>query len=193
MSDSTPTERFTTPTAPLPIADEQRSRRTLIILLSVGGGLLIALIVLLTVLFSRATDETPTAAPTESSTASSTPTPEVTSPSPTPEVTQTEEAPPPPPAPSGPITSFAVLEKSVNCDGVSSVPLHFAWEANGLSLWFGVGVNDAKAAPYGQYELSDELTIDYQCGQANKQQKYTITVQPAEGDPVSQSIIVTEK
>jgi len=194
MSDSTPTERFTTQTAPLPVADELRSRRTLIILLSVGGGLLVALIILLTVLFTRSNDDTVVATPTESPTASSTPTPEATSPSPsaTPTPTETEDVPAPPPAPTGPIESFTVDKTSVNCDGVNSVKVHFAWKANGLSLWFGVGVNDAMAAPYGQYELTDELDFDYQCGQSNKQQKYTITVKPSEGNLVSQSIIITE-
>ncbi len=193
MSDSTPTTPLSTSATP-PV--EGSSRRLMIILISVAGALLLGIIILLVVLFGRGSGD-PVVVPTEteSASASPSPTPTVTetSATPTPEVTESEEAaPPPPPPPTGPIESFSVSKTTVNCEGASSVPLHFEWSANGLGLWFGVGVNDAKAAPYGQYELTDELDIDYQCGQSNKQQKYTITVQPAEGDVVSQSIIIKE-
>jgi len=188
MSDSTPTTPLS---SPLPAAVETRPRRPLVIILvSVAAALLLAVIILLVVAFGRG-GEGPLVQPSES--ASPAASPSETVPSPTPTATETEEAaPPPPPAPTGPIQSFTVSTTSVNCDGVGSVPLHFEWAADGVGLWFGVGVNDAKAAPYGQYELVDELDIDYQCGQDSGQQKYTITVQPSSGDVVSQSITITE-
>lgn len=197
MSDDTPTERFTAPTAPTPVAadDEPRSRTLLYVLIGVGAALVVAIIILLIVLATRGTT-TPEAKDTPAPSAS--PTPTLTSPSPTPtptpSVSETEEAapPPPPPAPSGPIESFTVDETSVDCDGNSSVTVHFAWKADGIGLWFGVGVNDAEAAPYAQYELEDELDFDYQCGQSSGQQKYTITVKSSGGVKTSQSIIITE-
>jgi len=194
MSDSTPTEHFTpieTPSSAGRTAGP--SRRLFITLISVAGALLLAVIILLIVLLTRGGDE-PAVVPSDSpsATASSTPTQTATSPapSPTPAVPDPEE-PAPPATPQG-IKSFSANATAVTCSpAVDSIPLHFKWSANGVSLWFGVNTPDAKAAPYGQYELTDELDIDYQCNGAGSQ-TYTITVESGDGTLTSRSITVVE-
>lgn len=199
MSDDTPTERFTAPTAPTPavVDDEPRSRTLLYVLIGVGAALVIAIVILLIVLSTR---DQPQPEATESASASASPTPTVTSPSPspTPTVEQTEDAPPPPPTDDeepveqGPIKSFSVDDTTVNCDGASSVPLEFSWNTTGQTLWFGVGTNNAKNAPYDTFPLVHTLDFDYQCGQSNGQQTYTITVEQSNGDLLSKTITIKE-
>lgn len=195
MSDSTPTAKFP---AASPAAPEAAgpSRRLLIILISVGAALLLAILILLVVLLTRDSGE-PAAAPSETATQSASPTPTPSeTPSPTP--TPTEAAPTPPPAPApdpapaSPIKSFTVDDKSVNCDGQSSVPISFSWNTTGVTLWFGVGTNNAKNAPYDTFPLVYDLDFNYQCGQASGQQTYTITVEQSNGDLLSKTITITE-
>lgn len=205
MSDSTPTEPLGAPTAPLPVTPPPApsGRRTVIILASVGGVLLVALLVLVGVLIGRGT--APTAAPTESSSAAATPTETSPSPTPTPTPSQTEDDDDDDKGPgnggpgkhdtetsNGAIESFEVNTAKVDCKKATSVPLHFEWEAEGAQLWFGVGTENAKAAPYGSYALEDEIDIDYQCGQDGKKQIYTVTVELASGDINSATLTVTE-
>lgn len=217
MSDDTPTQRFDAPgDAPtellgqppvpptgdngVPAAgddDAKKSKRLIIILASVGGALLLALIILIVVLLTRGGGEpspTPTPSPTVTS-PSPTPTPTESSasptPSPTPTPTQTVAPPPPPPPPSGLIESFESSTTSVNCDGEDSVPVTFSWSATGDTLWFGVGTENAKDEPYDEFPLDYSLDFDYQCGQADGFQIYTITVQDG-GDLDSETIVIEE-
>ena len=220
MSDDTPTERYDAagdapterltpaeaaivdPAAADPeVVEERKSRRTMIILGSIGGALLIILIILLILLLVKpggtvVPTGSPTPSPTASASASATPTQSASAtptPTPTPTPTATVAPPPPPPPPSGPIKSYTVDDDSVNCDGVDSVPMHFEWEAEGTTLWFGVGTNNAKLAPYDTFPLVYELDFDYQCGQSSGQQTYTISVEQSNGDLTSKTITVTEQ
>lgn len=213
MSDDTPTQRFdsagapdaptemlTNPSAPSPSGDtsgapgDARSKRTIVILLAVGGALLLGVLILLIVLLLRggSTPPLPSPTPTESSaTPSPTPTETSPTPSPTPTPTPTPTADPPPPPPS-PISTFTASEGTVNCDGVSSVTVQFSWAATGQTLWFGVGTDNAKAAPYDTFPLNYTLDFDYQCGQPSGQQKYTITVESSGGSLTSKTIVIKE-
>jgi hypothetical protein len=201
MSDNTPTERFETPPAARAAGVEGKSRRLLYILIGVGAALLIAIVILLIALLTRTSgDEGSTGAkpsPSVSASESASPTPSVTpsvTPSevPTPSATPTEDAPPPPPPPTGPVKNYSVDKTKVNCNGKTTAPMHFSWDATGVNLWFGVGTDNAKNAPYDNYPLTYELDFDYQCGQAGNQQKYTITVEQANGDLLSKTIVVKE-
>lgn len=208
MSDDTPTQKFDPmgdapteiiggpPVPPAdaagPVGENGKSRRLLIILASVGGALLLAVLILLVLLLTRgggtpAPSESPTPTPTPSSTPSVTP-----SPSPTPTPTPTETTPPPPPPPSSPISTYSASQSTVDCSGGGSVPVTFSWAATGQTLWFGVGTDNAKLAPYDQYPLNYTLDFQYQCGQAGGQQKYTITVESATGDVNSRTIVIKE-
>jgi hypothetical protein len=75
---------------------------------------------------------------------------------------------------------------------VSSVPVTFSWAATGQTLWFGVGTDNAKDAPYGEFPLNYTMDFDYQCGQPDGQQKYTITVQATDGTLTSNTIVIME-
>jgi hypothetical protein len=172
--------------------DERRSRGLIIGLAIAGGVLLLALIALLIWL---ATSQTPVAEPTESPTpsasASESPSP---SPTPTPTPTETEEPPPPPP-PADAIASFTASAEQVDCTaaGGTSVPLTFSWAATGNRLWFGVGTDDASAAPFAEYPLNYTMDeVPYQCGQPGLQQRYTITVERTDGSHESKTLIIRE-
>lgn len=208
MSDDTPTQKYDPvgsdaptevfggpPTPPAgtnpPAPGEGKSRRLVIILASIGGALLVAVLILLILLLTRgapAPVTTPSASPTPTPTptASETPTP-----SPTPTPTPTETTPPPPPPPAGPITSYTASQTTVDCSG-DNPTVTFSWAATGQTLWFGVGTDNAKNAPYDTYPLNYTLDFTYQCGQASGQQKYTITVESSTGDVTSKTIVIRE-
>ncbi|MDF1478739.1 hypothetical protein PYV02_06530 [Leifsonia sp. H3M29-4] len=204
MSDDTPTAKFDptgdAPTerldaagaeAPVEAVEQRKSRRLTVILGIVGGVLLLGVIILLVLLLTRGggAPVVPTARPTATATPTTTPSPTPTAtemPSPTP----TQTVAPPPPV--DPIRSFTVDDDSVDCEGVSSVPMQFVWETSGVTLWFGVGTDNAKNAPYDTFPLVYTLDFDYQCGQADGQQKYTITVEQSNGDLQSKTIVVKE-
>ncbi|HWR85823.1 MAG TPA: hypothetical protein VN200_07505 [Rhodoglobus sp.] len=205
MSDETPTERYDAagdaPTRRLDtgnavdapeLEEQRRSRRLFVILGVVGGLLLLAIVVLLILLLIRPGD--PAAAPTSTPSPTATTASPTPSASPTPTPTQTEApappAPPPPPA-TGAIQSFDVDQTSVDCSGGGSVPVQFSWVAEGETLWFGVGTDNAKNAPYDTYPLVYTLDFDYQCG--NGQQIYTITVEQSTGELDSETITITEQ
>ena len=217
MSDDTPTQRMDQPgdepTQVLPTHDhaahgdhnaetpsERTSKRTILILAIVGGALLLALIVVLIVLLTRgaAPAPTPTDSPTPTPTRTTptpTPTPTKTptpTPPPTPTPTPTPTPPPPPPPPPSPISSFTASDTSVDCQSVDSVPVTFSWAATGQTLWFGVGTDNAKNEPYGEFPLNYTMDFDYQCGQEGGDQIYTITVQSSGGTVTSKSIVITE-
>lgn len=196
MSDDTPTQRFDAAGEPAPseeVLEERKSRRLIIILASIGGALLLGVIVLLVVLLTRGggapgPTASPTTSPTPGPTPSASPSP---SPTPAPPPTPTTD-PTPPPAPPSPIQSFDVDSTTVDCSGGGPVPMQFSWVATGETLYFGVGTDNAKNAPYGTYPLIYTLDIDYQCGQPGGQQRYTITVEQPNGDVTSDTITVSE-
>lgn len=213
MSDDTPTQRLgadggdapteilATPadeTAPL-VAEERKNRRLIIILASIGGTLLLALLIVLILLLTQG-NAAPGPAPTATGSASASPTPSPTAtqsatPTPTPTPTPTETVappPPPPPPPSEGIQSFDVDDKSVDCDGENSVTAHFEWHAIGETLWFGVGTDNAKLQPYAEYPLNYSMDFEYQCGQSDGQQKYTITVEKSNGSLAHKTIVIRE-
>ena len=217
MSDDTPTQKFDAagdaPTERMTQADSDsgeapagRSRRTLIILASIGGALLLAVLILLVVLLSRGSGE-PVALPTntesESATPSASPTPsESASPSPTP--TETEEAPPPPTEPAGPtINSFTTANDEVICNTQAPNPsaqyITFSWSTSDVSeVYFGVNTNDAsQGAFFDNLPPSGDTTdfppgyypFEYPCPSAST--KYTLTVVDSDGLKASKSIVIT--
>jgi len=80
----------------------------------------------------------------------------------------------------------------VDCGGSPSVPVTFSWAAVGETLWFGVGTDNAKDAPFSEFPLNYTFDFDYQCGQPTNQQKYTITVESSDGTVKSKTIIIKE-
>jgi hypothetical protein len=174
--------------------DGRRKQRGVIIGLAIAAGvLLLALIgVLIWLAVSAGSPAvTPTGSPTPSDTPSESP-----EPSPTP--TETETTPPPPPEPENVISNFTASTEQVDCTGQGggSVPLVFSWATTGVTLWFGIGTDDANANPYSTFPLnyttSDADGIAYQCGQPGQQQRYTITVKRSDGTFQSQTIIIRE-
>ena len=90
------------------------------------------------------------------------------------------------------IASYSAAPTTVDCAGVATATFHVAWQATGTTLWFGVGTNDASAEPFGTFPLNHEMDFNYQCGQPDSQQRYTITVQGENGEKTSQTIVVQE-
>jgi hypothetical protein len=156
----------------------------------------VLLLALIGVLIWFATSSgTPQASPTATSSASPSPTPTATeSESPTPSPTPTETTAPPPPAPADVITSYTSSTQAVDCTGQGggSVPVTFSWATTGTQLWFGVGTDDAHAEPYGDFPLNYTMDFDYQCGQPDQQQRYTVTVQRTDGTFQSETIVIRE-
>ncbi|TXK19714.1 hypothetical protein [Homoserinibacter sp. GY 40078] len=190
-----PTERFAPPPPPPTrreaMANEAPKRRNgaIIALSIIGGVLLLALIGLLIWIgvssgSTPAPSETPSDTPTPSETTSAPPSEE---PSETPSAEPSEE-------PENVIASFTSSSDTADCtaSGGGSVPLSFSWATTGQRVWFGVGTDDAQAEPYGEFQPSDSLDIDYQCGQPDRQQRYTITVQRPDGTTQSQTLTITE-
>jgi hypothetical protein len=181
------TPRTTVPpqTTPPP---PQKSQKGLIITLAViGGVLLLALIGVL--IWVGISSGSPDPQPTETETPSSTPTQSDTpSPSPSP----SETTPPPPPA--NVIASFTASTETADCTNAvgGSVPVTFSWATTGVTMWFGVGTDDAKAEPFGEFPLNHTIDFDYQCGQPDLQQRYTITVERTDGSTQSQTILIRE-
>ena len=163
-----------------------KNNKGLIITLSVIGGVL--LLAVIGLLIWIAVSGTPDPAPTE--TATPTPTPTATE-TPTPTPTPTETVAPPP---ADVITSFTASTQSVDCTTAvgGSVPVTFSWATTGVQLWFGVGTDDAKADPFDTFPLEHTIDFDYQCGQPDLQQRYTITVERTDGSTQSETIVVSE-
>ena len=186
-----PTETLVPPPPPRGAVDQttgdeppkKRSKALMITLICIGSALLLALIILLIVLLTSegTTEPTPSPAPSSPS-----PTPSAT-PSPTP--TKTEE----PPAAAAPsIATYSVDKTQVDCAGGGTVGVTFVWQTTGTTLWFGVGTNDASAEPFGTFPTTHTLPFNYQCGQTDSQQRYTITVQGENGDKISQTLVIRE-
>ena len=163
-------------------AARDTGRRNLIILGSVGGGLLVLIIVLVLVLvtrsgssgspdaFSRHTD-----APSQSSssTPSATPTPTATeTPTPTPTATEAQTVPPPPPPPSPPTVTAAVSAQP-NCSGSGPFTVTIGYtSANAATLNVtssdgSVNVNITPGAS------GTTAALPYQCGTG---ESFTLTV-----------------
>jgi len=204
MSDNTPTERFEQPDAPTEVippsgdaataTEDGKSKRTIVILLSILGALLLAVLIVLVLLLTRGAAPTPVASATPTASSPS-PTPTASSPTPTPTPTPTPDPappPPPPPPPPSPISDFTASDTTVDCGGFSSVPVTFSWAAVGEKLWFGVGTDNAKAAPFSEFPLNWTFDFNYQCGQPSGQQKYAITVEASDGTLTSKTIIIQE-
>jgi hypothetical protein len=225
MTDETPTERFgaagDAPTERLTSADaagmdpaaapseevqeERKSRKTMIILGSIGAALLIALIILLVLLLTRNTGAvTPTASPTSSATptssASPTPTPTATTPTPTPTPTQTVAPPPPPPSNDVEVDAFDATPE-VDCSAQTQNPeyVEFSWAStNGIVAYFAVGAtNNAEQNGMGWTLPPSGSTADFpsgyfpfefQCG--NESQTYTITIVGTNGSRDSAQVTV---
>jgi len=226
MSDETPTERFDAagdaPTERLSAADaaatdpyaanpevqeERKSRKTMIILGSIGAALLIILIILLIVLLVKpGATPAPTGSPSPSNTASATPTQTATasstpSPTPTPTPTQTVAPPPPPPSNDVEINSFNATSE-VDCSAQTQNPEHieFSWSStNGLVAYFAVGdVDNAETNGMGWTLPPNGSTSDfpsgyfpyeYQC--SNESMTYTITIVGSNGSRESEQVTVT--
>ena len=226
MSDDTPTERYDAagdapterltpaeaaivePAAADPeVVEERKSRRTMIILGSIGGALLLILIILLILLLVRPGGTvTPTASPSPSATssASASPTPtQSATPSATPTPTETVAPPPPPPPPSNDveIDSFNATSE-VDCSAQTQNPefIEFSWSStNGLVAYFAVGAtNDAEQNGMGWTLPPSGSTSDfpagyfpyeYQCG--NESMTFTITIVGSNGSRESDQVTVT--
>jgi hypothetical protein len=187
-----PTQRLDAPAAadstpePAPeselVGERKRSRALLITLLSVGGALIVAIIVLLVVLLSNGGGPlpTPTASDSPSPSPSATPSPTPTqseSPTPTPEPPPPSAEPTDEPEPPSPIVSYMASVTQVDCTSGDPVPVTFNWNTTGQSVTFGIGTDDADAAPYQTgLPAVGGITVDYQCGQPGDQQRYAIAV-----------------
>ena len=188
------------------VQEERKSRRTMIILGSIGAALLIALIILLVLLLTRDTGAvTPTGSPTPSptatatSSASPTPTPTATTPTPTPTPTQTV-APPPPPSNDVEIDSFTVTPEA-DCSSQTQNPVYieFSWAStNGIVAYFAVGATDNAEQNGMGWTLppsgntndfpSGYSPFEYQCG--NESMTYTITIVGSNGSRESAQVTV---
>lgn len=200
MSDDTPTVRFDQP-APSGASgasgdggDKAKKSRTLIIILSVVGGLLlIAIVILLTLLLSRGSggpagnpSAGPSVTPSETPSASPSVTPSA-SPSKTP-----SSAPPPPPPPSGPTFATFTAPTSAGCTVANpSSTITFSWSsADAVKAWFGVHTKNAKANPYEEVPTTDTYDFQYQC--SNESEYYTVTLQDADGRLTSKTVTITK-
>lgn len=210
MSDDTPTVRFEPPGEPAgPGASDaggssKAKSRTLLIVLSIlGGVLLIAVVVLLTLLFARGmggpnTDPAAdvSSSPSASETPSETPS---ESPSETPSEAPSEapSAPPPPPQQTGPRFKTLNYPSSQSCSaGGPSFPatrptFTVTWSTAGADeAWFVNGTDDAANSGYMQIPLNGnqgdfpyEQTVDCSDGSNT----YTITLVGPDGAHVSKS------
>ena len=226
MSDDTPTERYdaagdapterltpaeaavVNPAADPEVVEERKSRRTMIILGSIGGALLIILIILLILLLVKpggtvTPTGSPSPSPTSSSSASATPTQSASAtPTPTPTPTPTATvAPPPPPSNDVEINDFSATSE-VDCSSQTQNPefIEFSWSStNGLVAYFAVGdVDNAETNGMGWTLPPSGSTSDfpsgyfpyeYQC--SNESQTFTITIVGSNGSRESEQVTVT--
>jgi hypothetical protein len=230
MSDDTPTQRFdaagdaptelfdaSSPAASPGVVEERGSRKLVTILATVGGALLIAVLIVLILLLNKS-NATPGAlpAPSPSPSASASPTPSVTptksaTPTPTPTPTRTPTptptptataAPPAPPSTDAKITNFSathtVLCNSSDQSGIEP-SLDFSWSSkNAIAAYFGVGTDDAQSGGMGwtlppsgnQHNFpSGYDPFYYPCPTASV--TYTLTVVGTGGSKASQKVTVT--
>ncbi len=214
MSEDTPTERFTPPapvadaavvTSP-PQGDHRKPRKFFIWIAVVGGLLVIALVIFLTLLVSRGMGNnddlvaTPSVSASATPSASSSPT---DTPTETPSASPSTPPPPPPPSTDPTITTFTPTTTTVRCNTESPVlfpsPLGFKWiTTNAEAVYFGVDTDDASAAPYftdlppsgnSGVDFPDGYKhFEYNCPYASY--KYTLTVVGTDGKKASKTITV---
>lgn len=202
MSDDTPTERFTTPTEPLPEAkgtvvapsDEGQKRGMLIALLAIAGAILVALIVLIVVLLGDGGADDAGPAPEFTTTESPSPTPtETESPEPSDEPSEEPSAtaaPPPPPPQSPSFATFSGPNQAACADTSSSVAITWSWSSsNATGAWFGIGTQNAKAEPFESVPTTATYTFNYQCSEAS--QIYTVTLEDSSGRLTHKTVTVT--
>ena len=174
-----------------------RLRRLIIIVASIGIALLVAILIVLALLLARGTGQpvaAPTSEPTSLPTPSATsapPTSPVPSPSATQPATPSPEAPATPPSPY--IYSFTSSVEQVDCRNGGSVPVIFSWSTVGPRVDFGIGTDLAETAPFRQFQRpEDAVQVDYQCGQPDGTQKYSIAVIGDFGVVARQTIALIE-
>jgi hypothetical protein len=86
-----------------------------------------------------------------------------------------------------------VSTQDVDCSaGAATAPLSFAWQTTADEVYFGVGTDDATRDPYGTYDGVDTLQLDYQCGQTDQWQQYTISIEQSDGSVSSRTLTVRE-
>lgn len=211
MSDDTPTERFTASTpedTPLDTVKERKSRKLVIVLVSIGGVLLLAVLIVMVILLMRGNGAPVVLPATPSPSGSPSPTPTVT-PAPTQTTVpppQPPQSPQPPPLPStdARIDSFSTGTTEVRCNtnapgGPFPIYLNISWSSsNADRAYFGVdGGDDASAGPLfdnlppsgdSSNFPSSYYPFVYGCPQVSH--KYTLTVIGSNGSKDSRSIIV---
>lgn len=207
MSDDTPTVPFDSPTSPRespPDPEKGRSRAIIIALSIIGGLLLIAVVVLLTLLLSGrlgAQQPGPSPDPSTSPLASQDPIPSDTpssdpteSSAETAEPTETSPPPPPPPPPPAIIASYGASPKTVDCSGGGPVPVTFSWSTSGAKVSFGVGTEFADSQPLEtDLPAAHSYQWNYQCGQSGNRQVYSIAVFDNGSNVIArQTVTVTE-
>lgn len=203
MSDDTPTVPFDSPTSPRespPDPEKGRSRAIIIALSIIGGLLLIAVVVLLTLLLSGrlgAQQPGPSPDPSTSPLASQDPIPSDT-PSSDPTESSAETAEPtetsPPPPPPAIIASYVASPKTVDCSGGGPVPVTFSWSTSGAKVSFGVGTEFADSQPLEtDLPAAHSYQWNYQCGQSGNRQVYSIAVFDNGSNVIArQTVTVTE-
>lgn len=203
MSDDTPTVPFDSPTSPRespPDPEKGRSRAIIIALSIIGGLLLIAVVVLLTLLLSGrlgAQQPGPSPDPSTSPLASQDPIPSDT-PSSDPTESSAETAEPtetsPPPPPPAIIASYGASPKTVDCSGGGPVPVTFSWSTSGAKVSFGVGTEFADSQPLEtDLPAAHSYQWNYQCGQSGNRQVYSIAVFDNGSNVIArQTVTVTE-
>ena len=198
MSDDTPTQRFdapltpTTPPTPDPNEEQRRrNRRIMYALIAIGAAILVGLIVVLIVLFTRDSSPTaattPTTTPTVSASATASDTPTAAS---TPSAAAPATPPKPTSAPTAngaPVfTSFSIPDATcAGTTGTSSVTIQYS-SVGATAAYFGISVANAKEAPTdGPLPPNGPYTFDYQC--SNATQIWVITLVDGAGGTTNKS------
>ena len=177
----------TIPLPTQPAAGAPKPNRTLIIVLSVVGGvLLLSVVALLFLLLGRGLAGEPVSSVTETATPTATP-----SVSATPVPTQTQAAPPPAEDTTPRFTSFNAVTE-VRCPNSGDKPeIQFDWDtANAVEVWYTSGHEDAVEDNYMQVPLSgsqNDLTDEHLFECAHRETgEYTLTLVGENGEHVSQ-------
>ncbi len=175
-----------------------RSRTLIIVLSIIGGLLLVAVAVVLTLLItgklgtsqpaplpSTSASGTPSASPSQEPSASPSP-----SPSKSPNTSPSAS---PPPAQASPtfVTFSPANNTSVGCTSDSAVTVTFTWTSAGASeAAIGVGTTNAFAQPYqAGLPPSGTFDLDYQCTVAS--QIYTVSIKGS-GGQTNRTITLTK-
>jgi len=153
-------------------------------------AIILMLLLILSVIAALLTrsNETPevsaSASESPSVTPSPTPSPSVT-PSPSPTPTETTEA------PSGPqFVLYSVPQEALCPDESTTLDVTVTWETTGADrAWVGIATTNAKDEPYSEVPTSGSVALPFPC--SNESQVYTVTIEGAGGELVSESETVT--